>query len=142
MTRGFILDASVSMRWVLFDGTVSDRAYADSILEAMVENRATVPSLWYTESTQVLRCAEDCGQLTAATSDAFMRQIRRMPIDVDTVRPQSSQQAVAAASRKFRISAYDAQYLELASRLKLPIATLDMAMRKAASKAGVAIYRP
>ncbi len=35
---------------------------------------------------------------------------------------------------------YDAQYLELALRLGLPLATLDKDLRKAAKKAGVPLY--
>lgn len=65
-----------------------------------------------------------------------------VPIDPDTTRPQSTQHAVALTSRQLGISAYDAQYLELANRLALPIATLDAALRKAAAKAGVQVYRP
>jgi predicted nucleic acid-binding protein len=50
------------------------------------------------------------------------------------------QLAVAAVSREFRLSGYDAQYLELARRLGLPLVTLDKDLRKAAKKAGVSIY--
>ena len=49
--------------------------------------------------------------------------------------------AVAAVSREFKLSGYDAQYLELARRRGMPIATLDRDLRKAANKAGVAMYR-
>ena len=38
------------------------------------------------------------------------------------------------------MSGYDAQYLELARRGKMPLATLDKVLRKAAKRAGVAVY--
>jgi predicted nucleic acid-binding protein len=43
-------------------------------------------------------------------------------------------------ARKYRLSAYDAAYLELATRQELPLATLDQDLRKAAKRAGVAIF--
>jgi predicted nucleic acid-binding protein len=40
-------------------------------------------------------------------------------------------------ARRYRLSSYDASYLELALRLGLPLATLDIDLLKAARKAGV-----
>ena len=40
-------------------------------------------------------------------------------------------------ARRYRLSSYDASYLELALRVGLPLATLDDVLRKTATKAGV-----
>ena len=40
-------------------------------------------------------------------------------------------------ARRYRLSAYDAAYLELALRTGLPLATLDAGLAKAAATAGV-----
>jgi predicted nucleic acid-binding protein len=40
-------------------------------------------------------------------------------------------------ARRHKLSAYDASYLELAIRLGVPLATLDVDLQKAAKKAGV-----
>jgi predicted nucleic acid-binding protein len=48
--------------------------------------------------------------------------------------------AVAAISREYKLTGYDAQYLELARRRNLPWATLDKDLRKASKRAGVPIY--
>ena len=40
-------------------------------------------------------------------------------------------------ARRYSLSAYDASYLELALREGLPLATLDVGLRKAAKKIGV-----
>jgi predicted nucleic acid-binding protein len=45
-------------------------------------------------------------------------------------------------ARRFRLSAYDAAYLELSLRLGLPLATLDASLIKAAEAAGVALFSP
>ena len=49
-------------------------------------------------------------------------------------------QALTTA-RTFRLAAYDAAYLEVARRERLPLATLDGALRTAAAHAGVELVR-
>ena len=140
MVIGFVLDASVTIRWALQDGSIADRTYADLVLDSFDVAFASVPALWYTETIHVLRCAEDGGMIGESTLTGFIYQLGQMPIALDAAAPAGVQLAVAAISREFRLSGYDAQYLELARRLNLPIATLDKHLRKAAKKAGVPIY--
>jgi predicted nucleic acid-binding protein len=142
MADRFVLDASVTIRWALQDGTIADRAYADQVLDSFAVARATVPALWYTEIIHVLRCAEDNGTIGESALTGFIYQLGQLPIELDGAAPSAVQLAVAAVSREFRLSGYDAQYLELARRLSPPIATLDKELRKAAKKAGVPIYNP
>ena len=140
MADSFVLDASVTIRWALQDGSLADRTYADLVLDSFDAAVATVPALWYTETIHVLRCAEDGGSIGESALTGFIYQLGKLPIESDMAAPSGVQLAVAAVSREFRLSGYDAQYLELARRLGLPIATLDKDLRKAAKKAGVAIY--
>jgi len=140
MSKGFVLDASVTIRWALQDGSLPDRAYADMVLDSLNIASAMVPALWYTETIHVLRCAEDDGTFGESALTGFVYQLGQLPIHLDAASPSGVQLAVAAISREFRLSGYDAQYLELARRLSLPIATLDKSLRKAAKKAGVPIY--
>jgi len=140
MQRGFVLDASVTIRWALQDGSGADRAYADQVLDSFNEAAAWVPALWYTETVHVLRCAEDAGKFGESAFAEFSLRLGRLPITLDPTAPAGIQLAVAAISREFKLSGYDAQYLELAVRRGLPIATLDKDLRKAATKAGIPIY--
>lgn len=140
MVDEFVLDASVAIRWVLLDGSASDRVYADKVLDSLVGAIARVPALWYTETIHVLRCAEEDKKLGESSLTEFVYQFGQLPIEVDIVAPSAIQLAVAAISREFKLSGYDAQYLELARRRNLPLATLDKDLRKAANKAKVPIY--
>lgn len=140
MGRRFILDASVTIRWALQDGSIADRAYADLVLDSFDSSSAWVPALWYTETIHVLRCAEDDGKFGESALTGFIYRLGQLPIELDAAAPSGVQLAVAAVSREFKLSGYDAQYLELARRLNLPIATLDKDLRKAAKKAGIQIY--
>ncbi|MFI4939692.1 MAG: type II toxin-antitoxin system VapC family toxin [Burkholderiales bacterium] len=140
MASGFVLDASVTIRWALQDGSASDRAYADLVLDSFDVSIARVPALWYTETIHVLRCAEDDGKFGESALTGFIYRLGQLPIELDAAAPSGIQLAVASISREFKLSGYDAQYLELSRRLNLPIATLDKDLRKAAKKAGVSIY--
>jgi len=136
----FVLDASVAIRWALQDGSESDRNYAEKVLEALQNAVAWVPVLWYTETIHVLRCAEDGGKIGESAISAMVFQFAQLPINPDPVSPIGVQLAVGSISREFKLSGYGAQYLELALRKNLPVATSDKDLRKAAKKAGVAIY--
>jgi PIN domain len=63
-----------------------------------------------------------------------------MQVDVDTFTHVLSD--TLQLSRRYRLSSYDASYLELALRNGGPIATLDDDLRRAAIKAGVKIFKP
>jgi predicted nucleic acid-binding protein len=136
----FVLDTSVTIRWALAAGSTNDRVYADRVLDALAEDSVMVPALWSTEVTHVLRCAENDGQLGEASLTGFIYWLNQLPIEMDGASPAGTQPAVVAVAREFKLSGYDAQYLELARRRQLPIATLDKALRKAAKKAGVAVH--
>ena len=140
MAGGFVLDASVTIRWALQDGSAADRAYADQVLDSFAVMFALVPALWYTETIHVLRCAEDERKFGESALTGFVYRLGQLPIELDAAAPSGVQLAVAAISREFKLTGYDAQYLELARRRNMPFATLDKDLRKASKKAGVPIY--
>jgi predicted nucleic acid-binding protein len=140
MSDGFVLDASVTIRWALNDGSAADRTYAEQVLNSLAITPAWVPALWYTETIHVLRCAEDSEKFGQSVLTEFVYHLAQLPIHLDSAAPSGIQLAVASISREFKLSGYDAQYLELARRRNFPIATLDKDLRKAAKKSGVPIY--
>lgn len=140
MAGGFVLDASVTIRWALQDGSAADRKYADQVLDSLTATFAVVPALWYTETIHVLRSAEDERKFGESALTGFIYRLGQLPIELDAAVPSGLQLAVAATSREFKLTGYDAQYLELARRRNMPLATLDKDLRKALKKAGVPIY--
>jgi predicted nucleic acid-binding protein len=56
---------------------------------------------------------------------------------VDSEAPQRAFSHLLPLCRTHKLTSYDAIYLELAVRRRLPLATLDVALRKAAKKLGV-----
>jgi predicted nucleic acid-binding protein len=59
---------------------------------------------------------------------------------IETIASVVTFRQVLATARSFRLTAYDAVYLETARNEGVPLATLDRALRAAASKAGVELF--
>lgn len=136
---GFVLDASVTMTWLLADGEQGDGAYAAAVLEALKDpsTQAEVPVTWSLEVANVLARAEASDLLNEAQSEAFLEMLSSIPIRADNATFARALADTLQLARRHRLSSYDASYLELALRGGLPLATLDADLAKAARKAGV-----
>ncbi len=134
-----VIDASVTMSWLLGDAKPADRAYATAVLTAMREPpaNAKVPATWNLEVANVLARAEARSIVNEAQSEAFLEMLVNLPIRTDASTSAHALSDTLHLARRYRLSAYDASYLELALRTGLPLATLDSGLAKAARKAGV-----
>lgn len=135
----FVLDASVAMSWLLGDGVATARAYAMGVLEAMKseDNRAIVPVVWNLEVANVIAKAEQNGLLVEAQSEAFLEMLSGLDIDVDSDTVATALSDTLQIARRYRLSAYDASYMELSLRSGISLATLDQDLNKAARRAGI-----
>jgi len=133
----FVLDTSVTMRWFFGDGKPQELAYADKVLDAMKDADVFVPVTWGLEVANVIARAETKGLVTEARSGAFIEMLEGVDIEVDAATFTHSLSDTLQLARRYKLSAYDASYLELALRLGIPLATLDEDLQKAAKKAGV-----
>jgi len=77
--------------------------------------------------------------MNAAAQAAFLDRLRMLPIAIEHRPAAWLAQQILPLARTYKLSAYDAAYLELAIREGLPLATLDDDLRRAASAAGVAL---
>lgn len=138
----FVLDNSVAMCWLLADGKPGDAAYVESVLDALRERQALVPSLWALEACNVIARGEAKGLLTEARSQGFIVLLERLNIATDTATAAHAWSDTLHLARRYKLSAYDAAYLELALRTGFPLATLDADLNKAAHAAGVQAFAP
>jgi predicted nucleic acid-binding protein len=134
----FVLDNSVAMRWLFADGSEADLAYAAHVLELLVqeEGEAVVPALWPLEVGNVIVRAEAKGFIPEARSTEFLGLLDDMAIAVDSHTAAHALHDTMQLARRFRLSTYDASYLELALREGLPLATLDADLRSALTTTG------
>jgi predicted nucleic acid-binding protein len=136
----FVLDNSVAMRWLLQSKKTVDQDYSESVLRSLVKTNALVPNLWHLEAANVLLTAEKRHEIKPGDMERFIDQLESLPISVDAMTSQKAFNRTLALAKAFRLSSYDAAYLELAIREGLPLASLDKNLRKATRNAGVDIY--
>lgn len=135
MRGRFVLDASVTMAWLLADEA---DPYAVQVKEAISQGAIpVVPSLWFIETTHTVLRAERRLRITAAKALEIIGFLKALPVEID---PDQSRVAFTegwALAKTHQLSAYDAIYLDLAIRRSLPIATLDEPFRAAARRESV-----
>jgi predicted nucleic acid-binding protein len=132
----FVLDNSVTMRWCFQNAA---HPYADGILQTLAAGAAFVPILWRYEVSAVLAKSQKDGILTAHRADAFLATLHKLNITVDHESSDHILTDVHRLAVAYRLTSYDASYLELALRKKLPLATLDDELISASKASGVAL---
>lgn len=128
----FVLDASVAISWAMQDESDprADAAQARALID-----RPVVPAIWWFELRNVLVLNERRGRIASADSELFLESIGSLP---RMAFPQDSRETLRLA-REHKLSVYDAAYLQLAKQEKLPLATLDHDLLRAAVAEGVEI---
>ena len=130
----FVLDCSVIMAW-LFPDEATDAT--DRLRDSLVEGRAFVPSLWPVEVANVLLAATWRRRVGVDEWSEICAHLDMLPIEIDPVSTSRVWGAVLELANRHGLSAYDAMYLELAVRMRIPLATLDRALAAAGQAAGV-----
>ena len=123
-----VIDSSVTLAW-FFEDERSDET--DRMLDQVARSGAVVPSLWRLEIANGFQSALRRKRITVAFRDASLANLRAFPIVVDTETDRHAWGSTLALSERFGLTAYDASYLELAQRLRLPLASLDSELRAA-----------
>ena len=136
----FVLDASVALLWFVPQTNLAGVDYADVVLTALKQSQAVVPSLFALETANVVVKVESKGIMTEADSQRFIALLGQLNIATDQATMTHALGDTLNLARRYKLSAYDAAYLELALRSGLQLATLDAALARAAATAGVPIF--
>lgn len=136
----FVLDTSVCMRWLLPTEKAKDQNYAASVLTSLNNNSALVPNLWHLEVANVLLNAVSKSDLENSLAKTFMQKLQLLPISTDNTTNIHAFGDTYNLATQYKLSSYDAAYLELAARHSIPLATLDKNLIKACKTHGVALY--
>ena len=132
----FILDCSVYMSWCLREETsgVSSR-----ILNSLTKNTIVVPSLWLYEVANTLAVSVRRKKLTTAEAQMLVNDIPLLSISFDAPMVENVSRVFQVAN-EYKLSAYDAAYVELALRLNIPIASLDKDIIRVSKKTGIPLF--
>lgn len=136
----FVLDASVALLWLVPESNPAGVDYAGAVLKSLTESQVIAPSLLALEVANVVAKVEAKGIVTEADSQRFISLLGRLNIVTDQATAAHALGDTLNLARRYKLSAYDAAYLELALRTGLPLATLDANLAKAATTAGVPIF--
>jgi predicted nucleic acid-binding protein len=130
----FVLDASAALAWAS-----PDEAPSVKLAEAVASGTAVAPALWPFEVQNVLAMLRRRGRLTGDDWAAAADAVRAIRIEIETVDRRRVEEDVLQIAEDRGLTVYDAAYLELAVRRRMPLATLDEVLRKAAASAGVEV---
>jgi predicted nucleic acid-binding protein len=129
-----VLDSSVALAWVYADETT------DAVLGLFDNIRihgAWVPGLWRWEIANVLQLNVRRGRHAGDFRDGALASLALLPVKVDAEADRQVWSATVSLAERHGLTIYDAAYLEIASRRKIGLASLDRQLRAAAMKDGV-----
>ena len=128
----FILDASVAAVWIFEDEShpIADIALA----EIQGDGNGFVTQHWHLEVRNALIVGERRGRITSELITQRLSFIDELLLQTDT---EANLNVALDLARLYNLTMYDAMYLELAIRSRLPLITLDRRLAQAASDASV-----
>lgn len=129
-----VLDSSATLAWVYGDET-TDAIRA--VFDQVGDTGAVVPSLWRLEVANSLTVAVRRGRIDADFRRAALADLALLDIITDQYTDANAWGESLTLANQFRLTLYDAAYLEVARRRTVPLATLDSDLRSAARAVGV-----
>lgn len=124
-----VLDSSATLAWIFPDEASES---ARRIFEQVTLSGAWVPSLWRLEIGNSLQIGIRRRRIDPARRDAVLADLAALDISVDPDTDRFAWQTTLQLADRFRLTLYDASYLELAQRRGFPLATFDQALRASA----------
>ena len=128
-----VLDSSATLAWIYGDETT---AAIRAVFDRVAETGAVVPSLWRLEVANSLTVAARRNRVDLEFRRAALADLALLDIVTDQQTDGQAWSETLHLADQFRLTLYDAAYLELARRRKLPLATLDQELRAAAQATG------
>ncbi len=123
-----VLDSSVTLAWIFDDETTEA---IRQVFTSVADNGAVVPALWRLEVGNSLTMAVRRKRIDTEFRRAALADMSLLDITTDPHTEGHAWSETLALADRFRLTLYDAAYLELAQRRALPLATLDVDLRKA-----------
>jgi len=130
----FVVDSSVALTWCFAEERTPATA---ALLDQVTGFGAIAPTLWPLEVLNALLVAEKRKRVDFARRHELIDALQSLPISLDTETATQAWMTTNRLAERYRLTLYNATYLELAQRLHLPLATLDTDLREAARVSGV-----
>jgi predicted nucleic acid-binding protein len=124
------------MAWCFGDETTE---LSEALLSRLsnLTDAAMVPALWLYEVVNVTELAVRKGRIADQKARDFLQSLADLPIEIENPTRTQMFDSVRSVVAQYKLTAYDASYLELAIRHNLPLASSDRDLSKAARAAGI-----
>jgi predicted nucleic acid-binding protein len=110
-----------------------------AILNRLASDDAVVPETWAFEiANSIFVSYNKRKRISEEQIREYLGILRALPIRVES-RSIFENMDLESLSRRIRLAAYDAAYLQLAQRAHLPLATCDGPLREAAMAEGIEV---
>ena len=110
------------------------------VFALLSEGEAFVPNLWRLEIANALQMSVRRGRCTVAFRDETLEDMEAYNILIDPETDRHAWGPTLQLAIRHRLTVYDAAYLELAQRLRVPLATLDRDLQAAAKAEGITVF--
>ena len=127
LPAAFVVDCSVCLPWYIEDEASE---FCARLAGTLGRAEIWVPALWRPELVSAMINAERRKRMNSDRRRAVLANADGLPLRIDYEMPSIVELNELAAGH--HLTPYDAVYFELARRRKLPLATLDRALIKAA----------
>lgn len=132
--KGVVIDALVALAWCFPDEKSAD---AERVLEALEGRTVLVPALWALKVANGLLVGERRKRIGQADILRFVELLEALRVQEIALPISAHLGSVLPLARQYKLSAYDASYLDVAIRSGAELATADEGLEKAARAAGV-----
>jgi predicted nucleic acid-binding protein len=129
-----VVDSSMAVAWFFPDET---NDAIDAVMSKLAVEGGVVPPHWPVEVANAFLMAVRRKRIDPSYRDACLMKLAKFDIAPDDESNALMWSASMRLADLYGLTAYDAAYLELAQRRRLPLATLDAALVRAARAAGV-----
>ena len=131
-----VADASLCAAWILSD-ELSEKA--EQLLAQIIKGSVglVVPALWHYEMSNLLRSAQRRKRLSEEDAREALESLNQVPLQIEDLPEGPARKRILHLALQFDLSSYDASYLELADRHKIPLHTADAQLQAAARQLGL-----
>jgi predicted nucleic acid-binding protein len=131
-----VLDSSATLAWIYSDEVTEG---IRKLFDTVADTGAFVPALWRLEVANSLTIAVRRGRIDTEFRRAALDDLAMLEITTDNQTETHAWGETLQLADRFRLTLYDAAYLELAHRRGVPLATLDEDLSSAALALGLKV---
>ena len=137
MNAPFVVDASVTIAWVRpAQGNPESVEWLEKVGKGSL---LIVPSLWSLEVANALIVLQRRGRILVEERRRALFFLGELPVEIDDEASRVGLSRLSDLAAEQDLSVYDAAYLELANRRRLPLACKDGPLRAAAGRLGIPV---